>query len=397
MTDTAPRRCVAAIAGVLAGRAWAAAGAAPAAERPSFRALAHYTHGLHYLSAGQLELAHQRADQGGPRGPRRRRGAAGPGEPASARPARWSGRSRCTRACSPATTSPAPSAPTPSPASARTSARPGFLDRAATAFHEVLEADPRNIHALIGLAEAPRGAAPVARGLRGADPPLAAPQDGRQPGPRPPAGRDGSRRRCGAGQREGAERAFRTALSLDRRVFPAHLGLADLCADSDPRPRGPDPRGRDRGGAGARLPRLRAPGAGLRGLRRALALRRPLRAHHPPGPARLARAARPGAPRSRDEGKPAEALGLLLRALESNPQVLLLHLEIWRTLRVHRPLGPEEQRLRGHRRGLGVLRRPARLHRLPLPRRRHAVALPALPRVEHLRRGARGTRRGGRA
>src|SRR5262249_52032436 len=51
---------------------------------------------------------------------------------------------------------------------------------------------------------------------------------------------------------------------------------------------------------------------------------------------------------------------------------------------------PRRTEVRGRGRGVGALRRPAHLHRLPLPRRRHALALPALPRVEHARRGARG-------
>jgi hypothetical protein len=38
-----------------------------------------------------------------------------------------------------------------------------------------------------------------------------------------------------AGHRDAAEEAFRTALSLDRRVFPAHLSLADLWLERDPR------------------------------------------------------------------------------------------------------------------------------------------------------------------
>ena len=46
----------------------------------------------------------------------------------------------------------------------------------------------------------------------------------------------------------------------------------------------------------------------------------------------------------RDGGGAAEALGLLLRALEANPHVLLVHLEVWRTLRALGTLGPEEQR-----------------------------------------------------
>jgi len=46
----------------------------------------------------------------------------------------------------------------------------------------------------------------------------------------------------------------------------------------------------------------------------------------------------------RDEGRAGEALGLLLRALEANPHVLLVHLEVWRTLRALGALGPEERR-----------------------------------------------------
>ena len=37
-----------------------------------------------------------------------------------------------------------------------------------------------------------------------------------------------------AGDREGARRSFTAALELDRRVFPAHLGLADLLLDEHP-------------------------------------------------------------------------------------------------------------------------------------------------------------------
>ena len=46
----------------------------------------------------------------------------------------------------------------------------------------------------------------------------------------------------------------------------------------------------------------------------------------------------------RSEGQASDALGLLLRALEANPHVLLVHLEVWRTLRALRALSPEEQR-----------------------------------------------------
>ncbi len=46
----------------------------------------------------------------------------------------------------------------------------------------------------------------------------------------------------------------------------------------------------------------------------------------------------------RAEGKPEESLGLLLRAVEANPQVLLVHLEAWRTLRALGVVGEAEAR-----------------------------------------------------
>ena len=89
---------------------------------------------------------------------------------------------------------------------------------------------PEDIHALIGMQEAARGPAPVARGLRAADARLSRlPQDGRQRRAHEHLQTEMGREGDAAGDRErGAERAFRTALSLDRRRLPAHLGLAAI-------------------------------------------------------------------------------------------------------------------------------------------------------------------------
>src|SRR6187401_3234216 len=59
MTDTALLAVfIAAIAGLLAGRAWAAAlRRGDLRDRPAFRTSPHYTQGLHYPGAGQIELA----------------------------------------------------------------------------------------------------------------------------------------------------------------------------------------------------------------------------------------------------------------------------------------------------------------------------------------------------
>ena len=59
MTDTALLAVlIAAVGGLLAGRAWAASRErSPREGRPAFRASPHYTQGLHYLATGQLDPA----------------------------------------------------------------------------------------------------------------------------------------------------------------------------------------------------------------------------------------------------------------------------------------------------------------------------------------------------
>jgi lipopolysaccharide biosynthesis regulator YciM len=218
----------------------------------------------------------------------------------------------------------------------------GFLDRAASAYSEALAIDPRHLHALAGQQklyeeqrqwrEAFDAQARLAR-LRHMD-------DGLVLGHiQTELGREAARR----GQREAAEQAFRTALSLDRRVFAAHLALADLWMDNDPRRAAAlleeaiaavperaylalDPLARAcaRAGEPSRFTALceRLIEQNPRDWRARLALARHLRG----------------------EGRSEEALGLLVRAVEANPHVLLVHLEVWRTLRARGGLGPEEER-----------------------------------------------------
>jgi lipopolysaccharide biosynthesis regulator YciM len=135
-----------------------------------------------------------------------------------------------------------------------------------------------------------------------------------------------------AGDTEGAEKAFLTALSLDRRVLPAHIGLADLRLARDPRraaahledavQASPErayvvfdrlQKAYEAMGEPSRFAALceRIIQQDLRDWRARLALARYIR----------------------KEGKHEEAYGLLLRAIEANPQVLLVHLEAWHTLR----------------------------------------------------------------
>jgi lipopolysaccharide biosynthesis regulator YciM len=207
----------------------------------------------------------------------------------------------------------------------------GFLDRATRTFGEALAVDPKNIHALIGMQklhedqrqwrEAYELQTRLSR-LRKTDDSVVLGHLQTE------MGREAMR----AGNREGAERAFRTALSLDRRVFPAHLGLADLFAETEPLKAAsiledavqaaPEraylafdrlSRGYAAAGEPSRFASLceRIIGQDPRDWRARLNLARHLGA----------------------EGRHEEAHGLLLRALETNPHVMLVHLEMWRTLR----------------------------------------------------------------
>jgi lipopolysaccharide biosynthesis regulator YciM len=218
----------------------------------------------------------------------------------------------------------------------------GLLDRAQKAYADALEVDPKNLHALAGQQklqeeqrqwrEAYESQTRLAR-LRKSDDGLVLGFLQAQMG----------HESLAAGRRDEAAEAFRTALSLDRRVFPAHLALASLWEARDPRRAAailedaigavperaylafePLQRAYAAAGEPSRFAALceRLIGQDPRDWRARLALARHLRAH----------------------GEPGEALGLLLRALEANPHVLLVHLEIWRTFRALGTLSPDEQR-----------------------------------------------------
>ena len=331
MTDTALLAvALAGIAGLLAGRAWAyGLRRRDPADRPSFRTSPHYTHGLYYLSAGQLELAISeltkvvREDADAVEvlqvlGNLLRE--AGQVERAVQVHQGLLSREDLTRV-------------------ERTHAlaclgmdfrKAGFLDRATQAFHEVLEADPKNIHAIMGLEklheeqrqwrEAFEAQTRLSR-LRKTDDGLVLGHLQAELG----------KEALLAGDRAGAEKAFRRALSLDRRVVPAHLGLADLCASTDPR----------------RAAQILEDGIQAAPDRAHLFFDRLAQIYTACGePSRFVglceriirqdprdwRARVALACHLRAEGKHADALGLLLRALETNPQALLTHIEAWRTL-----------------------------------------------------------------
>jgi lipopolysaccharide biosynthesis regulator YciM len=330
---------LAGIAGVLAGRAWAAAlRRGGARDQPAFRASPHYVQGLHYLAAGRRELATSELGKVAREEPDAvevlqvlgdLQREAGQVERAIQTHQALLARGDLTRA-----------------ERAHTLAclgadfrRAGFLDRATRTFGEVLELDPKSLHALAGLqrlyedqrrwGEAYAAQTRLSR-LRKSDDTLVLGYLQAEMG----------REALQNGQRDAAEKAFRTALSLDRRVFPAHLGLADLYEATEAK----------------KAAALLEEAIQVSPDRAYLAFDRLARLYAACGePSRFAalceriigqdpqdwRARLALARHLRAEGRAQEAHGLLVRALESNPQVLVVHLEMWRTLRA---LGEGAQR-----------------------------------------------------
>jgi lipopolysaccharide assembly protein B len=332
VTDTALLAVfLAAIAGVLAGRAWAAAlRRGDLRERTGFRTSPHYTQGLHYLGAGHLELAISELRKVAREDPEAVEVAlvlgnllrqAGQVERAIqthqgllARP----DLSRTERAYALACLG--------------TDFRAaGFLDRASRTFEEVLEVDPKNLHALVGKQklhedqrqwkEAYEIQTRLSR-LRKTDDTVVLGYLQAEMGHE-------ARR---AGDVEAAEKAYRTALILDARVFPARLGLADLHAARNP----------------AKAAIILEEAVQASPERAYLAFDGLARAYAACGePSRFAavcerivgsdprdwRARLALARHLAGEGRQDEAFGLLLRALDANPYVLAVHIETWRTLR----------------------------------------------------------------
>jgi lipopolysaccharide biosynthesis regulator YciM len=343
VTDTAILAVLlAAIAGIAAGRAWSAARRrGELRDRPGFRSSTHYLQGLHHLAAGQVDLAISELSKVAREAPEavevlqvlgdllRQSGQVERALALRQQVLRRSDLTRAERAHALA-------------ALGTDYRKSGFLDRALRTFHEVLEGDPGNLQALAEIEklqeeqrqwpQAYETRTRLAR-LRKTDDSLVLGHLQAEMG----------REALQAGRLDEAERAFRTALSLDRRVFPAHLGLADLLAARNPAQAAAvledavrtDP---DRGYlAFDRLVRcLDAAGQPSRFVDLCEGL---IRSDPRDWRARLALART-----LLREDRPEEALGLLLRAMEANPQALEVHLETWRTLRALGASGPAVDR-----------------------------------------------------
>jgi lipopolysaccharide assembly protein B len=323
---------LAGIAGVLAGRAWAAARRrGDVHERAGHRTSPHYTQSLQALASGQLEPALSGLTKVAREHPDavevfqilgtllRETGQVERAIQVHQRLLARGDLTRTERAQALA-------------ALGTDFRKSGFLDRATRTFSGLLEGDPRNIQALSEMQrlheeqrqwqEAYEVRTRLAR-LRKADDSLVLGYLQAEMG----------REALAAGQREAAARAFDTALSLDRRVFPAHLGLADLHLPTDPRRAAAVLEEAVRTAperAYLAFDRLASAYAACGEPSRFVSLCEDIVRQDPRDwRARLALARHLSA-----GGQGEEAFGLILRAVEVNPHVLATHLEMWRALRV---------------------------------------------------------------
>lgn len=335
MTDTGLLAVLlAGVAGLLAGRAWAAARRSGSGRgRTGFRTSAHFAQGLHALATGQIALAVSELTKVTREEPDavevwqvlahllREAGQVERALQVHNKLLQRPDLARVERAHVMA-------------ALGDDFRKAGFLDRAAATYAEVLAADPKNLSALAGMQklhedqrqwrDAYEIQTRIAR-LRKIDASLVLGHLQAE------IGREAARE----GDRDGAEKAFLTSLSLERRVFPAHLGLADLHEPRDPR----------RAAAVLENAMQIAPE------RAYLAYDRLRRLYEACGePSRFAelcestirrdprdwRARLALADHLRRAGAVEEAFSLALRAMEENPHVLAAHIE---TLRTARTLG----------------------------------------------------------
>jgi lipopolysaccharide biosynthesis regulator YciM len=332
MTDAALLAALlAAIAGVVAGRLWAASlRRGDIRDKPGFRVSPHYIHGLHAVATRQLDLAISELSKVVRSEPDAIEAhlilgnllaEAGQIEQAirihqAVLDRRDLSRSERAYAHSCLGTD---------------FRRAGFLDRAMQAFREVLDLEPKSVHALTGIQklheeqrqwrEAYEVQTRLAR-LRKTDDSLVLGFLQAE------IGHEAAR----LGDTATAEQCYRVALSLDRRVMPAALGLADLAEPTNP------------GRAAAVLEdaikanperaylafdRLARVYSACGEPSRFVALcERTIRQDPRDWRARMALARHLLAENQADD-----AFGLLLRAIESNPHELMAHLEMWRTLR----------------------------------------------------------------
>jgi lipopolysaccharide biosynthesis regulator YciM len=208
--------------------------------------------------------------------------------------------------------------------------RAGLLDRAERAFEQALEADDRNVAALLGLQRIreDQGRWEDALALRTR---LSRRRHGDDSVVLAHLHAQVGRERLRLGDPDGALTAFREALAHDRRALPAHLGLAEVLERQDPALAAATLEEAARAVPERAYllfePHARACAAAGEPGRHTALLENAIEKSPRDWRARLALARV-----LRARGDAHEALGLLRRAGDENPQALLVHLETWHTL-----------------------------------------------------------------
>ena len=269
--------------------------------------------------------------------------------------------------------------------------RGGFVDRALEAFNEVLRLDPKNEYALVNLqklheeqhqwTEAYDTRRRLSTLAKNDEPShnqaILAFLDNE-------IGLEAMRRK----DYPEAIRRFDSAIDLDARAVPAYLNLGDRPGRSGQGSGGRRHLGETgRSRARSRVSRVRPTRSARRPQRLARAFHARLPAADRRQPAGLAGASGAVAPPGRERPRPRCARPPVCRAGPESARAQHPSGDLAR-LRAAPVPRRARQPLQRADAPCGLLSRPARLHALPLPQHRTAVAMPALPRLEHLRGGA---------
>jgi lipopolysaccharide biosynthesis regulator YciM len=264
--------------------------------------------------------------------------------------------------------------------------RGGFVDRALEAFNEVIKLDPKNQYALLNIEKLHEDqhqwqeAYEVRRSLGS----QGGTEDGRSQAILAFLENELGLQAVARGDYPGATARFRSAIDLDPGVVPAYLNLGDIQAREDRMAQATGTWEEVIGKAPERayltFDRLSLAYEKMGTPERfAQLLGRLIAANAQDWRARLALAKHVEA-----RGDAGRALELLFEALVHNPHALTLHQAIWQVLAAARIREHARAAIRRAHPSRGLLHGPAYLHAVPLSQHRAALAVSALPRMEHL-------------
>ena len=274
----------------------------------------------------------------------------------------------------------------------------GFIDRALETFQEVVRLDPKNRYAFVNLQKLYEDqqqwaeAAAVREKIAAIDDDK---QEANQPDPRASFATKSARRQMRAGDdAAAAAKTFEAAIDIDARTAPAYLNLGDA---------------RERMGQAAAAVEAWEKLVQTLPDRAYLALDRLERAYQRAGtPHRFAELCERLIDQNPQDWRTRLALSRHLAAaagtakrssscsaaLPHNPHGLTIHQEVVEGAARAQPGSGAGPGIHGADPQRGLLPGSARLHALPVPEHRVALAVPAVPRVEHVRGGADVTGQG---